>query len=834
MTDNLTPMMRQYHDVKRKLPGKIILFRLGDFYEMFFEDAVVAARELEITLTSRNKDKHGQPVPMCGVPHHAVDGYVARLIKKGYKVAICDQLEEPRPGKLVKREVTRIITPGTVTEDVMLEPKDNNFIACVLQRGDGFGAAFLDVSTGDLLVTQQTDGETAARLVVELNHFQPSEILFPKANAPLFQIETFGAILDRSSLTEQDDWLFHIDFAQRVFLDSFHAAALDGFGLAGKELAVSAAGVLLHYVQEANKLPLEHLLAFQYFEAADFLKLDTESVTNLELVRALDGGTKHTLLHTLDFTGTNMGGRMLRNWILRPLMDPERIAARQGGVAELAGGYHLRQRLQACLGEIQDVERLLSKISAGIARPRDLLALRASLGQFPPFLELAAQLESPVFRNAVERFDPLADVHDLLQRAIHDDPPPTLTEGGVIKAGFSAELDELREISRGGKHFIARLEAQERERTGIGTLKVGYNRVFGYYIEVTRANLAAVPAAYIRKQTLANAERFITEELKEYEEKVLSAEERIVKLERELYADIRQRLMEQFPRVKASAQVVALVDVLASLAEAAVRHRYQRPLVDDSTVIQITGGRHPVIEHIEPAFIPNDGLLNDADHQLVILTGPNMGGKSTYLRQTALIAIMAQLGSFVPAESARIGLVDQIFTRVGASDNLARGRSTFMVEMVETAGILHTCTPRSLILLDEVGRGTATFDGLSIAWAVAEYLHNTPAHRARTLFATHYHEITRLAALYPGIQNYCVTVKEGMGEIVFLRKVIPGTGSRSYGIEVARLAGMPPAVLERAGSILKKLERKEIDLAATPRGKGSEDEIIAEIQKRLF
>ncbi|HNR38082.1 MAG TPA: DNA mismatch repair protein MutS, partial [Acidobacteriota bacterium] len=370
MTDNLTPMMRQYHDIKRKLPGKIILFRLGDFYEMFFEDAVVAARELEITLTSRNKDKHGQPVPMCGVPHHAVDGYVARLIKKGYKVAICDQLEEPRPGKLVKREVTRIITPGTVTEDVMLEPKDNNFIACVFQRGDGFGAAFLDVSTGDLLVTQQTDGETAARLVVELNHFQPSEILFPKANAPLFQIETFGAILDRSSLTEQDDWLFHIDFAQRVFLDSFHAAALDGFGLAGKELAVSAAGVLLHYVQEANKLPLEHLLAFQYFEAADFLKLDTESVTNLELVRALDGGTKHTLLHTLDFTGTNMGGRMLRNWILRPLMDPERIAARQGGVAELAGGYHLRQRLQACLGEIQDVERLLSKISAGIARPR--------------------------------------------------------------------------------------------------------------------------------------------------------------------------------------------------------------------------------------------------------------------------------------------------------------------------------------------------------------------------------------------------------------------------------------------------------------------------------
>jgi DNA mismatch repair protein MutS len=834
MPEDLTPMMRQYHDVKRKLPGKIILFRLGDFYEMFFEDAVVAAKELEITLTSRNKDTRGQPIPMCGVPHHAVDGYVARLIKKGYKVAICDQLEEPRPGKLVKREVTRVITPGTVTEDVMLDPKDNNYIASLFQRGDGFGAAFLDVSTGELLVTQGADGDPAAKLVVELNHFQPAEILFPKANAPLFRAETFGALLDRSALTELDDWSFHPEFAQRIFLASFGAATLEGFGLADRELAVAAAGALLHYVQETNRLPLGNLLSYQYFEAADFLKLDTESVTNLELVRALDGGTRNTLLATLDFTSTNMGGRMLKNWILRPLMDPAAIADRQGGVDELTGQYLLRQRIQSCLSGVQDVERLLSKISAGTARPRDLLALKGSLAQFPPFRDLALQLASPVFRAAAGRFDPLADVHHLLQQAIHEEPPPTLNEGGVIKDGYSAELDELRGISRGGKQFIARLEAEERERTGIGTLKVGYNRVFGYYIEVTRTNLAAVPAHYIRKQTLANAERFITEDLKAYEEKVLTAEERIVRLERDLYADIRQRLMGEFQRIKASAQVIAQVDVLAALAEAAVRHRYVRPVVDASPAIRIAGGRHPVIEHIETAFVPNDCLLDDADHQLVILTGPNMGGKSTYLRQTALIAIMAQMGSFVPADAARVGLVDQIFTRVGASDNLARGRSTFMVEMVETAGILNTCTPRSLILLDEVGRGTATFDGLSIAWAVAEYLHNTPAHRARTLFATHYHEITRLAALYPGIQNYCVTVKEGMGEIVFLRKVAPGTGSRSYGIEVARLAGMPPAVLQRAEAILRKLERKEIDLAAGPRGKGAEDDIIAEIQKRLF
>jgi DNA mismatch repair protein MutS len=477
------------------------------------------------------------------------------------------------------------------------------------------------------------------------------------------------------------------------------------------------------------------------------------------------------------------------------------------------------------------VERLLGKITAGTARPRDLLALKTSLARFPAFHRLLETLQAPLFQDCNRRFDPLADLHDLLDRSVHEDPPPTLNEGGVIKDGYSAELDELRALARGGKNFIAGMEVRERERTRIPSLKVGYNRVFGYYIEITRANLHLAPADYQRKQTLANAERFITDELKEYEEKVLTAEDRMAKLERELYQEIRLAVIAHSARIQAASRIIAQADALAGLAEAAVRNRYRRPGVEDSPWIEIEAGRHPVIEHLEDSFVPNDCRLNGDDHQLVILTGPNMGGKSTYLRQVALIVIMAQMGSFVPADGARIGLVDQIFTRVGASDNLARGRSTFMVEMIETAGILHTCTPRGLILLDEVGRGTATFDGLSIAWAVAEYLHNTPAHRAKTLFATHYHEVTKLAALYPGIRNYCVTVKEGAGEIVFLRKVVPGSASRSYGIEVARLAGMPRTVVQRAEEILKKLEKKEIDLTGKRR---SADEETDELQKRLF
>jgi len=833
MAATQTPMMRQYHEIKRKLPDKLLFFRMGDFYELFFDDAVVAARELEITLTSRSKDEHGTPVPMCGMPYHAAESYIAKLIKKGYKVAVCDQMEEPKPGKIVRREVVRIVTAGTVTEDIMLEPKENNYLSGIIQRGNGFGIAFLDVSTGDFFVTQYEGEDARSKLIVELNHFQPSEAVFPSANAPLFQDKTLDLILEKAVCSPLDDWIFRLDFAERNLLTCFNTSTLDGFGMAKKELAVCAAGALLHYVQETSLLSLDNVSNLHYFEDTDFLKLDTESVANLELVRSLDGGKKNTLINVLDFTTTNMGARRLKNWVLRPLMDLHRIRRRHDCVEELADGFLLREKIQSHLRPVQDVERLLGKITTGTARPRDMLAMKTSLDQFPAFRETLSELSAPLFKDFAARFDPLSDIRDLLEESIHEDPPPNLNEGGLIKDGYSQELDELREISRGGKKYIAALEKQEKERSGIPSLKVGYNRVFGYYIEVTRPNLHLVPEDFIRKQTLANAERFITEELKEYEEKVLTAEDRIVKLERELFHDIRRRVAGQSRRIIDSARIIARCDALTSLAEAAVRHNYHRPGMEDSITIQISNGRHPVIEHHEDSFVPNDSLLNGDDHQIIILTGPNMGGKSTFLRQVALIIIMAQMGSFVPAKSADIGLVDQIFTRVGASDNLARGRSTFMVEMIETANILNTCTPRSLILLDEVGRGTATFDGLSIAWSVAEYIASMENHRAKTLFATHYHEITRLADIYPVISNYCVTAKEGGGDIIFLRKVVPGTANRSYGIEVARLAGMPKTVVQRASQILKKLEKKEIDLSGRQKHK-TKDQVIAELQKKLF
>jgi len=833
MSEKQTPMMRQYHAIKRKLSDALLFYRMGDFYELFFEDAVVAARELEITLTARGKDSDGVPVPMCGVPHHAVESYMARLVKNGFKVAICDQMEEARPGKLVKREVVRIVTAGTVTEDLMLEPRENNFLCSLLQRGDGFGAAFLDVSTGDFFATEYRGEDAQSKLIVELNHFQPAEILYPAANAPLFTDRVLDMILEKTVHSQQDDWLFRLDFAQRILLTRLRTTTLDGFGLAGRDLAVAAAGALLHYVEETSRLSLDIITGIQFFEDTDFLKLDTESVANLELVQGLDGGKKHTLLRVLDFTVTHMGARRLKSWILRPLMNRHRIIVRQDGIAELVDHYLTREQLRGQLKPVQDVERLLGKITTGTARPRDLLALKTSLGQFPAVQALLAGLSADVFRESSERFDPLDDLWALLERALHEDPPANLNEGGILKDGFQPELDELRSISRGGKDYIAAMEERERRRTGIGSLKVGYNKVFGYYIEVTRPNLHLVPADYIRKQTLANAERFITEELKDYEEKVLHAEERIIKLERELFHEIRRHIAEQSARLIETARIIARTDALAALAEAAVRHDYRRPTVTDSAAIHITAGRHPVLEHREESFVPNDCLLNDSDHRMIILTGPNMGGKSTYLRQVALIVIMAQLGSFVPAARAEIGLVDQIFTRVGASDNLARGRSTFMVEMIETANILNTCTRRSLILLDEVGRGTATFDGLSIAWSVAEYIITSEVHCAKTLFATHYHELTRLADVYAGIANYCVTVKEGVGDIIFLRQVAPGSANRSYGIEVARLAGMPRVVVQRAGQILKKLERKELDLSGSQRNR-AKDQVLDELQKKLF
>lgn len=831
--DKLTPMMRQYHEIKCKHPQTLIFFRLGDFYEMFYEDAVVASRVLEITLTSRHADRSGKPIPMCGVPHHALNAYLARLVKKGHRVAIVEQMEAPSQAKgLVRREVARIVTPGTAIEEGILESGENNFVASLVEGEGSVGAAFLDLSTGEFWAAEFTGDEAWSQMQQQFLHFTPAEVILPEEERPSLAeklpADLRGALLQ----TPQPDWTFTPDYAQRTLLTHFRVASLDGFGLSGHPSALAAAGALLTYARQMQKAPLSHVVGLRFLEPARFLKMDDATVQNLELVRGLDGNRKWTLLETLDLTHTGMGSRALRSWILRPSLDLEEIQGRLDAVEELLASAVHRGRLEKVLDGVQDVERLLSRITLETAGPRDLLSLKASLKALPSLRELLKDARASLLPPPE---DHLEDVVDLLERAVDEKAPALVNDGGLVRPGFHAELDELREVARSGKSFIARLEAQERERTGISNLRVKYNRVFGYFIEVTRAQLPSVPSHYQRKQTLAGAERFITPDLKEWEEKVLGAEEKILALEKEIFLDIRRRVAAEAPRVQRAAAYLATLDVLVALAEAAHRYRYVRPQLDASQDLSIKAGRHPVVEleSSEP-FVPNDLYCNSSGDQLLILTGPNMGGKSTYLRQNALIVIMAQMGSFVPAEEARIGLVDRVFTRVGASDNLARGRSTFMVEMIETANILNTATPRSLVLLDEVGRGTATFDGLSIAWAVAEYLCTEPQRRARTLFATHYQELTRLADFFEGVKNYCVTVRESGGKIIFFHRIMAGVASRSYGIEVARLAGLPAAVVERAREVLSRLERKQLNLtapAAAPAFNGSD---AAELQKALF
>lgn len=828
--DHLTPMMRQYHEIKRENPGILLFFRLGDFYEMFYEDAVTASRELEITLTSRHHERDGTPVPMCGVPYHAVDSYLARLIRKGYKVAICEQVEDPRLAKgLVRREVTRIVTPGTAIGESVLEPKENNYLASILERGEHIGAAFLDLSTGEFRLTEFGGEDAWKQIQHELAHFSPRELVVPEGEDTGLAERLPEALQNQSLRTLQADWVFNFDYSQRILLEHFRVATLEGFGLNGHAAAISAAGALLYYVKQTQKSNVSHINTLSFAEPARCLKLDESTIRNLELVRGLDGNRQWTLLATLDLTKTGMGARLLRQWLLRPSLDLEEIEARLDAVQELAGSTVGMGRLGNLLKSIHDLERLVSRVTLETANARDLLSLKQSLQALPGLHNLLHSYTSRLLRPDL---DLLEDVVALLEAAIAEDAPASLAERGLIRQGFHAQLDQLRDISSSGKSFLARLEAQERSATGIPSLKVKYNRVFGYFIEVTKSHLQAVPPHYIRKQTLVGAERFITPELKEYEEKVLSAEERILELERQLFTEVRRQVAAEAGRVQEVARGVARLDVLLALAEAARKYRYLRPQLDHSQEITIRNGRHPVVElqSSEP-FVPNDLRINTTTDQLLILTGPNMGGKSTYLRQNALVVILAQMGSFVPADEARIGLVDQIFTRVGASDNLTRGRSTFMVEMIETAHILNTATPRSLILLDEVGRGTATFDGLSLAWAVAEYLHNHPQRKARTLFATHYHELTKLEKLYEGAKNHCVTVRESGGDILFFHRVRAGVASKSYGIEVARLAGLPAPVLERAREVLSRLERKQLDLTGRPR---SSAEALEELQKKLF
>jgi DNA mismatch repair protein MutS len=798
MADATTPLMRQYHAVKQQFPGTLLFFRLGDFYELFFDDAVTAARELEITLTARNKEK-GNAIPMCGVPYHAADGYISRLLQRGYRVAICDQMEDPKVAKkLVKREVTRVLTPGTAMDANLVRPRENNYLAAVARVDGRSGLAYVDVSTGEFRVTELEPAEVAGAI----EHLGAREVLFP-GDLPLMAAEDRAG--PRFVRTEVEEWVFTPDYADRALRDHFKLHTLDGCGLANRPAAIGAAGAILHYLRETQRASLDHLDRPSFYNRADSMVLDAVTVRNLELVEPVfsadANSSQATLLHVLDQTQTGMGGRLLRQRLLRPSMDRAEIEQRLDALGELLQQTILRAEIRKELSGILDLERLLAKVTLGTAGPRDVLALGRSLEKIPALKRCFDTQQAQRLRTLHDRLDELPDVANLILESISDDPPLNLVDGGTIRPGFNVELDELRDLSQNGKQYIAQIEARERARTGIQSLKVRFNNVFGYYIEITRANLHLAPADYERKQTLANAERFTTPELKDYERKVLDAEDKILTLEKELFATVRQRVAAQALRIRATAAAVAELDVTSGLAQVAAENRYRRPEFSDTGEMRIMAGRHPVIERLSDQeagrFIPNDLYLNDGDDLIALITGPNMGGKSTYLRQAALIAILAQMGSFVPAESALLPLIDRIFTRIGASDNLARGRSTFMVEMTETAVILNTATPRSFVVLDEIGRGTATYDGLALAWAVVEHI-QTRTH-AKTLFATHYHELTELE----GVRNLRVSVKESGDHIVFLRKVEPGRADRSYGIEVARLAGLPISVIERAREVLK-------------------------------
>jgi len=826
MSEPSTPLMRQYAAIKKDHPSALLFFRLGDFYELFFEDAQVAARELQITLTSRNKEK-GIAIPMCGVPYHAAEGYIAKLIRKGFKVAICEQMEDPRIAKkLVKREVTRVVTPGTAA-DSQLGAEENNFLACVAGAKDIIGFAALDLSTGEFRATEFRGPDADRRIREELLVLRPREVLFA-SSMPLFDqprqqsaMPAAAAAPRLASLenatwaeTPLEDWVFAPDYAIPLLENHFGVLSLEGFGLADRAAAATAAAAILHYIRSTQRGSLDHVDRVGYYERQDCLVLDAVTVRNLELLEPLfsGAGDNITLFRSLDRTVTPMGKRLLRAWMLRPSIDRTQIALRLDAVEIMVKDLVAREELRRSIDGILDLERLLSRVTLETANPRDMLTLAASFAKLRAVRMTLAGFSAARLQELHAQCDELADLRDRIASTLEDEPPITLNDGGVIRAGVDPTLDELRNLSRNSKQYIAQIEQRERQRTGIGSLKVKFNSVFGYYLEISKANLQHAPADYERKQTLVNAERFTTPELKEYETKVLDSHEKMVEIERRLFAELRVAIAAEARRIRQTALALAEIDVLASFATQAANGNYCRPRFDDSNDIEIVDGRHPVIEQqdlsgVADRFVPNDLYLNGTTHSVLVITGPNMGGKSTYLRQVALIVLMAQMGSFVPARSARLGMVDRIFTRIGASDNLARGRSTFMVEMTETAAILNTATPRSLILLDEVGRGTSTYDGLAIAWAAIEYIHaNT---RAKTLFATHYHELTELADRLSGVKNFHVTVKESGGGIVFLRKVTEGAADKSYGIEVAKLAGLPADVIHRAREVLAEHEAAE-------------------------
>ncbi len=845
----LTPMLRQYLDIKKQYPGTLLFFRLGDFYELFNEDAVIGSRELDITLTARQKSG-GSPIPMCGVPHHAAAGYISKLVQKGFRVAICEQTEDATADtKLVRREVVRVITPGTAIDSQLVESKESTYLAAVCGTGEEFGAAFLEISTGELFATQFSGAKAWENICADLESFAPKEILFPESLTKIieskFSNQSSRSTLSdaanvvpifsnksskfQTTLTPLDDWIFNQEDCESNIRQQLGVKELSGFGIHEKTQAIRAVGACLNYARQTQKAAARHISEINYFEESDFMILDRVTLDNLEIVesRTAKNQKSRTVLGVIDETITPMGARLLRSWILRPSIKKSEIQTRISAVEELTDSI-LRDKIRILLKEIADLERLVGRLNYSTATARDLLALNRSLSQTPNINHSLSDARSLLLQVLSENIFELPDTRDLIVSAISDEPPVNFKDGGVIKDGFNSELDELREISKSAKQIIAQFESRERRRTGISNLKIKFNNVLGYFLEVSKGNIPRVPNDYERRQTLTNSERYTTPQLKEWEAKVLGAEERIQELEVEIFQEVRQKITAETQKLQSTARAVATLDALAGLAEIAAKQNYVQPVLHDGDEIEIKAGRHPIVEAFAAKhFVPNDLTMNNSTNRLLIITGANMSGKSTIMRQIAIIQILAQIGSFVPAASAKLPVIDRIWTRVGASDDLASGRSTFMVEMTETAEILHNATPKSLILLDEIGRGTSTFDGLSIAWAVAEYLHNSPEHSAKTLFATHYHELTELAEKLPGAKNYQVLATEKDGDVVFLHKLEKGKASKSYGIAVAKLAGLPTKTILRAKEVLAKLEQYELAVFAETKTNGEALEAAA-------
>lgn len=828
-----TPLMAQYHKIKESHPDTVLLFRVGDFFETFEDDAKTASKVLGITLTRRANGAAGE-VPLAGFPFHAIDTYLPKLVRAGYRVAVCEQMENPKFVKgIVKREVIEVVTPGVAFSDKLLDHKKNNYLVSLAVRDNVSGISFCDISTGDFYTYEIP----AKEIGHQLEHINPSEILVHKKDR-----EQIAALLSKLNmnvrLTKIDDWIFSEDYCNEILLNHFKTVNLKGFGLEHCSAGIVAAGVILHYLQETQKVNLSHLNRIAKFNPTDYMQLDLATKRNLEIIYSMqDGGREGTLISILDKTETAMGGRMLKNWITAPLIKLEPILKRQQCIEELFNNKQVRGKLSSELKEIGDLERLTSKICTGKANPRDIVNLKTSLKRIPVIKDLLAGLTSIPITALRDQLDPLAKLTDVIDKAIVESPPLALNDGGVINHGFSPELDELRDLSVNAKSWIANLQKTERERTGISSLKVSFNKVFGYYIEISNANKDKIPEDYIRKQTLVNGERYITPDLKVYEDKILNAEEKIAELEYQLFNEIRLTAAAEAEHIQQNAKLIAMIDCFVSFAQCAEDYHYTKPALNDSDSIEIVEGRHPVVERIlKPGdkFTPNDCRLSNSDAQIILLTGPNMAGKSVFLRQVGLIVLLAQIGSFVPAKQASIGIVDRIYTRVGASDNITSGESTFLVEMQEAANILNNASSRSLILLDELGRGTSTFDGISIAWAITEYLHENPELSAKTLFATHYHELNEMASLFNKIRNFKVEVREYGDKVIFLHKVTPGGADHSYGIQVAQMAGLPEFVTKRAKQVLENLESKEFTPVEIKKAKLAKIKTHDEMQFNLF